>query len=422
MEAFASSPCFHNVSNALAPNKNVGGYFMAKKIVTDLQVEGKKVLVRVDFNVPLKDGVITDDNRIVQALPTIKYLIDHNAKVILFSHLGKVKSEEDKAKLSLRPVAERLSELLEKPVTFVPETRGEKLEAAINALNEGDVLLFENTRFEDLDGKKESKNDPELGKYWASLGDVFVEDAFGSVHRAHASTAGIPAHLPSAAGFLVEKEIAYIGKAVNDPERPMVAILGGAKVSDKILVIENLLKVADKVIVGGGMCYTFAKAMGHNIGNSLVEDDRIEIAKELIAKAGDKLILPIDSICSDKFAVDGDIKECGEDVPDGYMGLDIGPKSVELFKEALQGAKTVVWNGPMGVFEMEPFAKGTIAVCEALANLDGANTIIGGGDSAAAVMQLGYADKVSHISTGGGASLEYMEGKVLPGIAAIDDK
>ena len=255
-----------------------------------------------------------------------------------------------------------------------------------------------------------------------SLGDVFVEDAFGSVHRAHASTAGIPAHLPSAAGFLVEKEIAYIGKAVNDPERPMVAILGGAKVSDKILVIENLLKVADKVIVGGGMCYTFAKAMGHNIGNSLVEDDRIEIAKELIAKAGDKLILPIDSICSDKFAVDGDIKECGEDVPDGYMGLDIGPKSVELFKEALQGAKTVVWNGPMGVFEMEPFAKGTIAVCEALANLDGANTIIGGGDSAAAVMQLGYADKVSHISTGGGASLEYMEGKVLPGIAAIDDK
>ena len=297
-------------------------------------------------------------------------------------------------------------------------TRGPVLEDAIKNAADGAVILVQNTRYE----AGESKNDPELGKYWASLGDVFVEDAFGSVHRAHASTAGIPAHLPSAAGFLVEKEIAYIGKAVNDPERPMVAILGGAKVSDKILVIENLLKVADKVIVGGGMCYTFAKAMGHNIGNSLVEDDRIEIAKELIAKAGDKLILPIDSICSDKFAVDGDIKECGEDVPDGYMGLDIGPKSVELFKEALQGAKTVVWNGPMGVFEMEPFAKGTIAVCEALANLDGANTIIGGGDSAAAVMQLGYADKVSHISTGGGASLEYMEGKVLPGIAAIDDK
>ena len=355
----------------------------------------------------------------VAALPTINYLLEQAPKcVVLFSHLGKVKTEEDKAKNDLAVVAPCLEKHLGKPVTFVNATRGPVLEDAIKNAADGAVILVQNTRYE----AGESKNDPELGKYWASLGDVFVEDAFGSVHRAHASTAGIPAHLPSAAGFLVEKEIAYIGKAVNDPERPMVAILGGAKVSDKILVIENLLKVADKVIVGGGMCYTFAKAMGHNIGNSLVEDDRIEIAKELIAKAGDKLILPIDSICSDKFAVDGDIKECGEDVPDGYMGLDIGPKSVELFKEALQGAKTVVWNGPMGVVEMEPFAKGTIAVCEALANLDGANTIIGGGDSAAAVMQLGYADKVSHISTGGGASLEYMEGKVLPGIAAIDDK
>ena len=243
-----------------------------------------------------------------------------------------------------------------------------------------------------------------------------------SVHRAHASTAGIPAHLPSAAGFLVEKEIAYIGKAVSNPERPMVAILGGAKVSDKILVIENLLKIADKVIVGGGMTYTFMKAMGHEIGNSLVEDDRIEVAKEIIAKGGDKLILPVDSVINNAFAESGDIKVCGEDVPEGYMGLDIGPKSVENIKNALAGAKTVIWNGPMGVFEMEPFAKGTIAVCEALANLSDANTIIGGGDSAAAVMQLGYADKVSHISTGGGASLEYMEGKVLPGIAAIDDK
>ena len=280
------------------------------------------------------------------------------------------------------------------------------------------VILVQNTRYE----AGESKNDPELGKYWASLGDVFVEDAFGSVHRAHASTAGIPAHLPSAAGFLVEKEINYIGKAVSNPERPMVAILGGAKVSDKILVIENLLKIADKVIVGGGMCYTFAKAQGHSIGNSLVEDDRIDVAKDILAKAGDKLILPVDSVINTAFAAEGDIKVCGEDVPDGYMGLDIGPKSVENIKAALAGAKTVVWNGPMGVFEMEPFAKGTIAVCEALAGLEGANTIIGGGDSAAAVMQLGYADKVSHISTGGGASLEYMEGKVLPGIAAIDDK
>lgn len=394
---------------------------MDKKTIKDIEVAGKVVLCRVDFNVPRnkETGEITNDNRVVAALPTINYLLEQAPKcVVLFSHLGKVKTEEDKAKNDLAVVVPCLEKHLGKPVTFVNATRGPVLEDAIKNAADGAVILVQNTRYE----AGESKNDPELGKYWASLGDVFVEDAFGSVHRAHASTAGIPAHLPSAAGFLVEKEIAYIGKAVNDPERPMVAILGGAKVSDKILVIENLLKVADKVIVGGGMCYTFAKAMGHNIGNSLVEDDRIEIAKELIAKAGDKLILPIDSICSDKFAVDGDIKECGEDVPDGYMGLDIGPKSVELFKEALQGAKTVVWNGPMGVFEMEPFAKGTIAVCEALANLDGANTIIGGGDSAAAVMQLGYADKVSHISTGGGASLEYMEGKVLPGIAAIDDK
>ena len=277
---------------------------MAKKIVTDLQVEGKKVLVRVDFNVPLKDGVITDDNRIVQALPTIKYLVDHNAKVILFSHLGKVKSEEDKAKLSLRPVAERLSELLEKPVTFVPETRGEKLEAAINALNEGDVLLFENTRFEDLDGKKESKNDPELGKYWASLGDLFVNDAFGTAHRAHASNVGIASQLESAAGFLMEKEIKFIGGAVDNPERPFVAILGGAKVSDKIGVINSLLDKADKVLIGGGMAYTFFKAMGREVGLSLLELDRVELAKEIMEKAGDKLVLPIDNVVAKEFSND----------------------------------------------------------------------------------------------------------------------
>ena len=394
---------------------------MDKKTIKEIDVKGKKVLVRVDFNVPRDKatGEITNDNRIVQALPTIKYLIENGAKaVVLFSHLGKVKTEEDKAKNDLAVVAPALSKLLGQEVEFVNATRGPLLEEAIAKADNGHVILVQNTRYE----KGESKNDPELGAYWASLGDVFVEDAFGSVHRAHASTAGIPAHLPSAAGFLVEKEIAYIGKAVNDPERPMVAILGGAKVSDKILVIENLLKVADKVIVGGGMTYTFMRALGHSIGNSLVEDDRVEVAKELIAKGGDKLILPVDSVINTAFAPEGDIKTCGEDVPEGYLGLDIGPKSVENIKAALQGAKTVVWNGPMGVFEMEPFAKGTIAVCEALANLEGANTIIGGGDSAAAVMQLGYADKVSHISTGGGASLEYMEGKVLPGIAAIDDK
>jgi len=394
---------------------------MDKKTIKDIEITGKTVLVRVDFNVPRskETGEITNDNRIVAALPTLKYLLEQKPKaIVLFSHLGKVKTEEDKAKNDLSVVAPRLAQLLEKDVQFVNCTRGTELEEAVKGADNGKVILVQNTRYE----AGESKNDPELGKYWASLGDVFVEDAFGSVHRAHASTAGIPAHLPSAVGFLVEKEIAYIGKAVNNPERPLVAIIGGAKVSDKIAVIENLLKVADKVIVGGGMAYTFAKAQGLEIGTSLLEEDRVELAKSFIEKANGKLILPVDSICSDTFGMDGDIKECGENVPAGYMGLDIGPKSIELFKEALQGAKTVIWNGPMGVFEMEPFAKGTIAVCEALANLPEANTIIGGGDSAAAVMQLGYADKVSHISTGGGASLEYMEGKVLPGIAAIEDK
>ena len=396
---------------------------MAKKIVTDLQVEGKKVLVRVDFNVPLKDGVITDDNRIVQALPTIKYLVDHNAKVILFSHLGKVKSEEDKAKLSLRPVAERLSELLEKPVTFVPETRGEKLEAAINALNEGDVLLFENTRFEDLDGKKESKNDPELGKYWASLGDLFVNDAFGTAHREHASNVGIASQLESAAGFLMEKEIKFIGGAVDNPERPFVAILGGAKVSDKIGVINSLLDKADKVLIGGGMAYTFFKAMGREVGLSLLELDRVELAKEIMEKAGDKLVLPIDNVVAKEFSNDAVATIVASDaIPADQEGLDIGPKTVELFASYLKDAKTVVWNGPMGVFELPNFAKGTIGVCEAIANLEGATTIIGGGDSAAAAISLGYADKFTHISTGGGASLEYLEGKELPGVAAISDK
>lgn len=307
---------------------------MDKKTIKDIEVAGKVVLCRVDFNVPRnkETGEITNDNRVVAALPTINYLLEQAPKcVVLFSHLGKVKTEEDKAKNDLAVVAPCLEKHLGKPVTFVNATRGAVLEDAIKNATDGAVILVQNTRYE----AGESKNDPELGKYWASLGDVFVEDAFGSVHRAHASTAGIPAHLPSAAGFLVEKEIAYIGKAVNDPERPMVAILGGAKVSDKILVIENLLKVADKVIVGGGMTYTFMKAMGHSIGNSLVEDDRIEVAKELIAKGGDKLILPVDSVINTAFAPEGDIKVCGEDVPDGYMGLDIGPKSVENIKAAL---------------------------------------------------------------------------------------
>ena len=394
---------------------------MDKKTIRDIEVTGKTVLVRVDFNVPRdkETGEITNDNRIVAALPTIQYLLEQSPKaIVLFSHLGKVKTEEDKAKNDLSVVAPRLAELLGKDVQFVNCTRGAELEEAVKNADNGQVILVQNTRYE----KGESKNDPELGAYWASLGDVFVEDAFGSVHRAHASTAGIPAHLPSAAGFLVEKEINYIGKAVSNPERPMVAILGGAKVSDKILVIENLLKIADKVIVGGGMAYTFNVARGLTVGNSLLEEDRVQVAKELMDKAGDKLLLPVDTVVNNAFSEEGDIKVVEGNIPDGYMGLDIGPKSVANIKAALEGAKTVIWNGPMGVFEMDTFAKGTIEVCEALAHLEGANTIIGGGDSAAAVMKLGYKDKVSHISTGGGASLEYMEGKVLPGIAAIDDK
>lgn len=396
---------------------------MVKKVVSDLELKDKKVLVRADFNVPMKDGSITNDNRIVEALPTIKYIIEQGGKVILFSHLGKVKTEEDKANLSLQPVANRLSELLDKEVQFVAETRGEKLESAINALQPGDVLLFENTRFEDVDGKKESKNDAELGKYWASLGDVFVNDAFGTAHREHASNVGVATHLDTAAGFLMEKEIKFIGGVVENPERPFVAILGGAKVSDKIGVIENLLEVADKVLIGGGMAYTFLKAQGKEIGHSLLEEDKIDLAKDLMERGKDKLVLPIDAKVTKEFSNDGEIEAVAIDhIPADLQSLDIGPKTVELFGKELEGAKTVVWNGPMGVFEMSNFAKGTVGVCKAIAELKDATTIIGGGDSAAAAMDLGFADKFTHISTGGGASLEYLEGKELPGIKSISDK
>ncbi|WP_305040404.1 phosphoglycerate kinase [Enterococcus faecium] len=396
---------------------------MAKKTVKDIDLKDKKVLVRVDFNVPLKDGVITDDTRIKAALPTINYVLEQGGKAILFSHLGRVKTKEDKEGKSLAPVAKRLGELLGKEVTFVPETRGEQLEEAIRNMKDGDVVVFENTRFEDVDGKKESKNDTELGKYWASLGDVFVNDAFGTAHRAHASNVGIASTgIPTVAGFLMEKEIKFIGEAVEEPKRPMIAILGGAKVSDKIGVIENLIPKADKILIGGGMTYTFYEAKGIKIGNSLVEADKVELAKELIEKAGDKLVLPIDNVCAPEFSNDVETQVIEGDIPDGLMALDIGPASVKLFADTLQGAKTVVWNGPMGVFEMSNFAKGTIGVCEAIANLEGATTIIGGGDSAAAAEQLGFADKFTHISTGGGASLELLEGKELPGLAAINDK
>lgn len=393
---------------------------MSKKDVTDVELKGKVVLVRADFNVPMKDGEITNDNRIVQALPTLQYIIEQGGKVVVFSHLGKVKEESDKEKLTLAPVAKRLSEKLGQDVTFIPETRGEKLENAIKGLNEGDVLMFENTRFEDVDGKKESKNDKELGQYWASLGDFFVNDAFGTAHREHASNVGIASNVEAVAGFLMEKEIKFIGGVVDNPNKPVVAILGGAKVSDKIGVIENLLKIADKVLIGGGMAYTFLKAQGKEIGLSLLEADKIDFAKDLLERAGDQIVLPVDAKVAKEFSNDADISTVSIDaIPEDEEAMDIGPETVALFKKQLEGANTVVWNGPMGVFEFSNFAQGTIGVCEAIADLKDATTIIGGGDSAAAAMQLGFEEDFTHISTGGGASLEYLEGKALPGIKAI---
>jgi phosphoglycerate kinase len=406
---------------------------MAKKLVTDLQVAGKKVIVRVDFNVPHKGDVITDDNRIVAALPTIKYLLENNAKVILLSHLGKVdykKSEEEieaaKKKNDMAIVAKRLQEHLpDNKVIFVNATRGEELENAINGMNEGEVVLMQNTRYE----KGESKNDPELGKYWASLGDLFVEDAFGSVHRAHASTVGIPTHLPSAAGFLVEKELKFLGDAVENPVRPFVGILGGAKVADKLKVINNLLEKCDTLIIGGGMAYTFLKAQGKEIGSSLVDDEKLDYCKQMLEKAkelGKELLLPVDTVVADHFPdpIDGPIETevvSSDAIPAAKQGLDIGPETAKLFAEKVKAAKTVVWNGPMGVFENPTLAVGTNEVAKALAECEG-TTIIGGGDSAAAIKQLGYADKVSHVSTGGGASLEFLEGNGLPGVDIINEK
>jgi len=395
---------------------------MKKKTLEDIQVNGKKVLVRVDFNVPVQDGKITDDNRIIQALPTIEYLLEENAKVILLSHLGRIKKPEDLKENSLKVVSERLSELLDKPVNFVPETRGELLEKAINDMKAKEIVMIENTRFEDLTGKKESKNDPELGEYWAGLGDVFVNDAFGTAHRSHASNVGIASRLETAAGYLMEKEIRYIGSTVENPERPFVAILGGAKVSDKIGVIENLLKISDKVLIGGGMAYTFMKAQGYNIGNSIVEMDKVDLADRLLKQANGKIILPVDFAVAEEFSADSPFRYTDyKGIKENEEGLDIGPKTIKMFKKELKGAKTVVWNGPVGVFEFENFAKGTKAICEILANLEDTRTIIGGGDSAAAAIQMGFKEKFTHISTGGGASLQFLEGKELPGIESIDD-
>ena len=406
---------------------------MAKKLVTDLNVAGKKVIVRVDFNVPHKGEVITDDNRIVAALPTIRYLLENNAKVILLSHLGKVdykKTEEEieaaKKKNDMSIVAAKLQEYLpDNKVIFVNATKGEELENAVNGMKEGEVVLMQNTRYE----KGESKNDEALGKYWASLGDLFVEDAFGSVHRAHASTVGIPTQLPSAAGFLVEKELKFLGDAVENPVRPFVGILGGAKVADKLKVINNLLEKCDTLIIGGGMAYTFLKAQGKEIGSSLVDDEKVEYCKEMLDKAaalGKELLLPVDTVVAAEFPdpIDAPIETevvDADKIPADKQGLDIGPKTAALFAEKVKAAKTVVWNGPMGVFENPILAKGTNEVAKALAECEG-TTIIGGGDSAAAIKQLGYADKVSHVSTGGGASLEFLEGNGLPGVDIIGEK
>ena len=382
--------------------------------------KGLKTLVRLDLNVPIVDGIISDDNRIIQAIPTIEYLVSQGAKLILMSHLGRVKTKEDQAKLSLKMVAESLEKRLGKPVKFVPETRGALLESSIESLNDGDVLMMENTRFEDAEGSKESKNDPELAKYWASLGDIFVNDAFGTLHRAHASNVGISSLLPSMPGLLVQRELDVFKEALETPKRPFVAILGGAKVSDKIGVIKNLMKIADTVIVAGGMSYTFLKAQGYEVGTSLVEEDKIPLAKELLEEGKGILEFAIDFKVTKEFSNETPVRIADyNDFKEDEMGLDIGPKTLEKFENIIKNASQVIWNGPVGVFEMSNFAGGTEGICEALAKKEDAMTIIGGGDSAAAAIQMGFKDSFTHISTGGGASLEYLEGKELPGLKAL---
>ncbi len=392
-----------------------------KKTIEDIDVKGKKVLVRCDFNVPLEGGKITSDKRISASLPTIEYLMKNGAKVILCSHLGRPKGEGFEADFSLAPVAARLGELLGKEVKMACDVVGECAVKLASELKDGDVMLLENVRFE----KGEEKNDPELSKKFAALADLYVNDAFGSAHRAHASTAGVAAYLPSAIGYLMQVEIKFLGSALEQPKRPLVAILGGAKVSDKIGVIENLIDKVDTLIIGGGMAYTFMVSLGYNVGTSICENDKVELAKEMMAKAkakGVKFLIPVDNKIGKEYKSDTEAQVIPSDmIPDGWMGLDIGPETQKLFADAIVGAGTVIWNGPMGVSEWENFASGTIAVATAVAN-SGAVSIIGGGDSAAAVKKLGFADKMSHISTGGGASLEFLEGKELPGVAVINEK
>ena len=394
-----------------------------KKTIEDINVNGKKVLVRCDFNVPLQDGKITDENRLNGALPTIKYLIEKGAKVILCSHMGKPKGEPKK-ELSLAPVAARLSEMLGKEVVFADDDNvvGENARAAVEKMQNGDVVLLQNTRYR----KEETKNEENFSKELASLADVYVNDAFGTAHRAHCSTVGAGEFLEErACGYLIQKELKFLGEAVENPVRPFTAILGGAKVSDKIAVIEQLLEKVDNLIIGGGMAYTFLKAQGYEIGTSLVEEEKVEYAKEMMEKAkakGVKLLLPIDNAVADKFADVAPVITEDANIPEGFMGLDIGPKTIEEYVNTVNASKTIVWNGPMGVFEFENFANGTLAVAKAMAALTDATTVIGGGDSAAAVNQLGFGDKMTHVSTGGGASLEFLEGKELPGIVALDNK
>ena len=394
---------------------------MNKKTVRDIDLKGKKVLVRCDFNVPLDENFnITDNRRIVGALPTIKYLLDNDCKVILCSHLGRPKGQVKK-EFSLAPVAKELSRLLGKEVKLADDIIGESAKTLTANMKNGDIVLLENVRFD----AREEANDPEFAKELASLAEVYVNDAFGTAHRAHSSTAGVAAYLPAVSGFLMEKEINFLGTALENPERPFVAILGGKKVSDKIGVIDSLLEKVDTLMIGGGMAYTFFKSMGYNVGNSICELDKLDLAKELMEKAkakGVKLLLPIDNAVADKFADVAPVITEDANIPEGFMGLDIGPKTIEEYVNTVNASKTIVWNGPMGVFEFENFANGTLAVAKAMAALTDATTVIGGGDSAAAVNQLGFGDKMTHVSTGGGASLEFLEGKELPGIVALDNK
>ncbi len=387
----------------------------------NIDLKNKKVIIRCDFNVPIKDGIIKDDNRIKESIPTINIVKEKKAKIILMSHLGRVETIEDKKGKSLEPVAKRLSELLNQEVIFINETRGKKLEEAIANLKPGEILLMENTRFEDIEGKKESKNDPELGKYWSSLADFYINDAFGTAHRSHASNVGIASHLPSCFGLLIKKELDNLYPAINNPQRPLTVIIGGAKVSDKITVLENLVNKADNILIGGGMAYTFLKAKGYNIGKSLLDEEKIDFCINLLNKTN-KIILPVDSLVAQEINEDAKVVvKDNNNFDENDIGLDIGPKTVELFKKYLEESKTIIWNGPVGYFEIPAFASGTKALAQIISELE-VTSIVGGGDTASALINMGYKNKFTHISTGGGASLELLEGKELPGIKVIEDK